>query len=319
MVSTSGLSLPSSRSDTSQQQQHLQGGGGGGGVRTNLGLTSSSTTTTASILPLSSPGNNTAFSPVIPQTAASKLSSPSITLSGERDINPAITPLVQQQQQQQQGQGQRQNVVINNNSKPIVSGTTVTSTTSSTATAVTAVPPTVSNSNTTIGKVITNAAASSGGGGEGAAVESDPQTREMVARRLVLKRMMQTGATFLKFGRQGFPHSRIIWLTEDLSALRWRKPGTPMPDSASSRDLTNSDSGILVNDIADILKGSVAEGAPQTAVFKRNAARVTNGALCLSVVTKSGTRTLDLECESVSMADDWALGLLSLKRFRSLL
>jgi hypothetical protein len=92
-----------------------------------------------------------------------------------------------------------------------------------------------------------------------------------------------------------------------------------MPDSASSRDLTNSDSGILVNDIADILKGSVAEGAPQTAVFKRNAARVTNGALCLSVVTKSGTRTLDLECESVSMADDWALGLLSLKRFRSLL
>jgi hypothetical protein len=322
MVSTSGLSLPSSRSDTSQQQQHLQGGGGGGGgVRTNLGLTSSSTTTTASILPLSSPGNNTAFSPVIPQTAASKLSSPSITLSGERDINPAITPLVQQQQQQQQGQGQRQNFVINNNSKPIVSGTKVTSTTSSTATAVTAVPLTFSNSNTTIGKVITNAAALSGGGGggEGAAVESDPQTREMVARRLVLKRMMQTGATFLKFGRQGFPHSRIIWLTEDLSALRWRKPGTPMPDSASSRDLTNSDSGILVNDIADILKGSVAEGAPQTAVFKRNAARVTNGALCLSVVTKSGTRTLDLECESVSMADDWALGLLSLKRFRSLL
>ena len=93
-----------------------------------------------------------------------------------------------------------------------------------------------------------------------------------------------------------------------------------MPDSAASfRDLSNSDSGILVNDIADILKGSAADGAPQTAVFKRNAARVTNGALCLSVVTKSGTRTLDLECESVTMADDWALGLLSLKRFRSLL
>ena len=317
VVSTSGLSLSSSRSDTSQQQQGGGGGagGGGGGGRPNL-ASSTSSTSGVTIPLLSSPNGNTAFSPVIPQAAVSKLSSPSISLSSGETSSTLVASTHASQQQQQQGQ--RQTVI--NNSKPLVSGTAIANNAVASSSSSSSSSSTVSSStstNTTTGRVVTAA----GGIAEGGVDEtSDAQTREILARRLVLKRMMQSGATFLKFGRQGFPHSRIIWLTEDLSALRWRKPGTPMPDSAASyRDLSNTDSGILVNDIADILKGSAADGAPQTAVFKRNAARVTNGALCLSVVTKSGTRTLDLECESVTMADDWALGLLSLKRFRSLL
>jgi hypothetical protein len=65
-----------------------------------------------------------------------------------------------------------------------------------------------------------------------------------------------------------------------------------------------------------------AEGAepatplpPQTLVFKKNLGSVRDALCCISVTTKSGSRTLDLEADSREAALEWAEALLALRRF----
>ena len=66
-------------------------------------------------------------------------------------------------------------------------------------------------------------------------------------------------------------------------------------------------------------EGAGAEPAtplpPQTLVFKKNLGSVRDALCCISVTTKSGSRTLDLEADSREAALEWAEALLALRRF----
>lgn len=133
----------------------------------------------------------------------------------------------------------------------------------------------------------------------------DTRSRDIVERRLYWKRVLLNGGVFMKYGRSGYPHKRLVWLEEDCEVIRWRKPGS----SAGPRDAKTE--VIVVADIGEVVEG------PSTAVFTRMIKSIASPGCCFSVV--SPARTLDLEAPTPAQKEEWVTALLALKKYRSLI
>lgn len=100
------------------------------------------------------------------------------------------------------------------------------------------------------------------------------QLSEDVTSKLVLNR----GATFVKHGRSGDPHSRFVWVSSDFKRIHW-----------GDADTRNS-KFMRFDDVTDVQAGK------NTAVFQRSYSSKFSSipeSMCFSVV--SGARTLDLQ------------------------
>jgi hypothetical protein len=100
------------------------------------------------------------------------------------------------------------------------------------------------------------------------------QLSEDVTSKLVLNR----GATFVKHGRQGDPHSRFVWVSSDFKRIHW-----------GDADTRNS-KFMRFDDVTDVQAGK------NTVVFQRSYGSKFSSipeSMCFSVV--SGARTLDLQ------------------------
>jgi len=114
------------------------------------------------------------------------------------------------------------------------------------------------------------------------------QLSEDVTSKLVLNR----GATFTKHGRQGDPHSRFVWVSSDFKRIHW-----------GDADTRNS-KFVRFEDVSDVQAGK------NTVVFQRSYSSKFSSipeSMCFSVV--SGSRTLDLQADSVERRNFWVQNL----------
>ena len=111
---------------------------------------------------------------------------------------------------------------------------------------------------------------------------------------------MQAGGEFIKYGRRGYPHQRVVAITDDCSRVVWAEAGAK-PRVTASRD------SLDVTQITDVLDGIVTD------VFARNSARVRRPECCFSVVTAA--RTLDLECDTPEDRERWVTAFLCLRKY----
>ncbi len=114
------------------------------------------------------------------------------------------------------------------------------------------------------------------------------QLSEDVTSKLVLNR----GATFVKHGRQGDPHSRFVWVSSDFKRIHW-----------GDADTRNS-KFMRFDDVTDVQAGK------NTVVFQRSYGSKFSSipeSMCFSVV--SGARTLDLQADSVERRNFWVQNL----------
>jgi hypothetical protein len=114
---------------------------------------------------------------------------------------------------------------------------------------------------------------------------------------------LQTGGTFTKFGRRGFPHTRVVGLTEDCGHVVWREPGGDQKPR-----VTAAHESLAVSDILDVVDGALG-----TQVFQRNSRLVKRPELCFSLVTPG--RTLDLEAESPEAKEQWLTAFMCLRKY----
>ena len=114
------------------------------------------------------------------------------------------------------------------------------------------------------------------------------QLSEDVTSKLVLNR----GANFVKHGRQGDPHARFVWVSSDFKRIHW-----------GDADTRNS-KFMRFDDVTDVQAGK------NTVVFQRSYGSKFSSvpeSMCFSVV--SGSRTLDLQADSVERRNFWVQNL----------
>ncbi len=99
--------------------------------------------------------------------------------------------------------------------------------------------------------------------------------------------VITTGDVFLKYGRQGNPHNRYVFLTENLERICWQ-----------SKERTGTPRFILVSDIRDVELGST-----RTKVFRRYNIPAENDERCFSLIAV--TRTLDLQARTKDIRATW--------------
>jgi len=106
---------------------------------------------------------------------------------------------------------------------------------------------------------------------------------------------LQSGTMLLKHGRNGKPHFRKFWISEDLKELCWTDPDTPKAKKAH----------IDLKDVTDIMMGQY------TKVFKRNQTDMTEPEfyLSFSLNCNKGKRTVDVVAETPSEFEAWLMGL----------
>jgi hypothetical protein len=126
--------------------------------------------------------------------------------------------------------------------------------------------------------------------------------------RAQYRHLLQAGATFVKFGRSGFPHRRRVWLTPEMDAIRWGKPGVKDPPPLKQAELAVGKECVRLSDIVDVVD------APSTPVFVRNARSITSADCCFAIAATD--RTLDLEADTPEEKAKWVVALLALKRYR---
>ena len=105
--------------------------------------------------------------------------------------------------------------------------------------------------------------------------ENDNSTFDVIVKRL------QMGGIFIKHGKRGSPHPRVVWIDASLNYICWRKPGT-------TSDIQKT---IRIQDIVEIKKGQ------HTKRFQRNKGRDNRDHSSFSVITVDPERTLDLEVD----------------------
>jgi len=96
---------------------------------------------------------------------------------------------------------------------------------------------------------------------------------------------MKSGFEFLKHGRRGKPHKRLVWFELELGAICWTDCGKKKIKPRRMMKL---------HEIVDIVGGTV------TPVFLR---RSPDPSVCFSIVGQK--RTLDLECNNEQVRDFW--------------
>jgi hypothetical protein len=126
--------------------------------------------------------------------------------------------------------------------------------------------------------------------------------------RAQYRHLLQAGCTFTKYGRAGFPHKRRVWLTPEMDALRWAKPGGREPPALRQAELAAGKECIRLSEIVDVME------EPSTPVFLRNARSIGSADCCFAITATD--RTLDLEAESPEVKAKWVVALLALKRYR---
>ena len=97
--------------------------------------------------------------------------------------------------------------------------------------------------------------------------------------------MFVKGISFLKHGRRGKPHPRLIAISEDGTQVSWQIA------SSTAKKYMN------LSDVVGVHKGA------STAVFKRNRDIEDRDKLCFSLIGKE--RTLDLEAPTEQIRDLW--------------
>ena len=113
--------------------------------------------------------------------------------------------------------------------------------------------------------------------------------------------LLQNGGEFTKFGRRGYPHKRVVCLTEDCAKVVWGEAGSKKPRATASRDCLDS------GQVSDVLDGALSD------VFIRNVHQVKRPDCCFSIVTPG--RTLDLECSSPDEKEMWLTAFLCLRKY----
>ena len=104
-----------------------------------------------------------------------------------------------------------------------------------------------------------------------------------------VRAMLVEGTVFRKHGRSGWPHPRMVRLSEGLGLVHWHK--------------VDNQSRVENLPIVDVISIKVGQ---ETDVFRRSGDPEKKD-LCFSIVTK--TRTLDLEAETRDMRDQWVNAL----------
>lgn len=106
------------------------------------------------------------------------------------------------------------------------------------------------------------------------------------------------GATFVKYGRQGAPHQRWVWLRLRGSALElcWA-------ESSRAKRVAGS---LLVAEVVEVVMGR------QTDIFHRHKHNLQGEERCFSII--ADTRTLDLEAADEQTAQLWVVTLQELVR-----
>lgn len=124
------------------------------------------------------------------------------------------------------------------------------------------------------------------------------RNRGVFGRVVQIKRRACTGGQFMKYGRAGSPHVRIVYLTNDCSAIAWCDP---------KKGKSSKDAHIRVCDITDVVMGRTTE------VFQANPSsssqyydalqqtKIDNDRSFSFIVGTS--RTLDLEASSKLQAE----------------
>ena len=126
--------------------------------------------------------------------------------------------------------------------------------------------------------------------------------QELLGRHEEAVRCLSEPTEFVKHGRMGNPHRRIVFLSPDQSSLCWRK--------AAGSDLQRVS---LVADPDSDQEVTIVAGAT-TAVFRRTGVPGMDHC-CFSIVTRE--RSLDLQTSSEEERDNWVLHLTSILAFHS--
>jgi len=126
------------------------------------------------------------------------------------------------------------------------------------------------------------------------------QEAEEAKERALQRRMLEAGDVFLKHGRRGNPHRRLVWYDPVADAVRWGKVGKKPTRSTA----LNGDRDMSFAQVSNVVAGQT------TAVFHRSSSGPEKQHLCFSLVAPG--RTLDLEADSGPKRDKWLSAFVSL-------
>ncbi len=131
----------------------------------------------------------------------------------------------------------------------------------------------------------------------------------------MFKRALQEGCVFTKFGRYGWPHKRVLWLTPEVDALRWRAAGSAAGGALKQSELL---AGTHCVRVAEVLDVAAYDPATPSAVLKANARHIVQPQACFSIFLggSGGRVTLDLEADSVERMLLWVQALKCLVAFK---
>ncbi len=113
------------------------------------------------------------------------------------------------------------------------------------------------------------------------------------------------GHVFMKHGRSGWPHRRLVWIDATGAELgvRWGKP-------SAGQDVTSPDEWISLGDTVAVEKGRATQTLRKSGKAKKDD-------LYWSIVGR--TRSLDLECHTKEERDAFAGGFATFMREPGLL
>lgn len=103
----------------------------------------------------------------------------------------------------------------------------------------------------------------------------------------IVKDLIQ-GNKFIKYGRQGKPHLKLVQITSNEDRVAWRSP----------KKEKSKISYIMFSEIIE-----VAVGHNTSEVLRKNKVPAEFDELCFSIIAKS--RTLDLKAETVDIRCKW--------------
>eukprot|EP00316_Scyphosphaera_apsteinii_P000681 CAMPEP_0119314904 /NCGR_PEP_ID=MMETSP1333-20130426/34091_1 /TAXON_ID=418940 /ORGANISM="Scyphosphaera apsteinii, Strain RCC1455" /LENGTH=544 /DNA_ID=CAMNT_0007320105 /DNA_START=9 /DNA_END=1644 /DNA_ORIENTATION=+ len=145
-----------------------------------------------------------------------------------------------------------------------------------------------------------------------------------IARQLLTAaNLLKAGNIFLKFSKDGPPHDRLVWITEDLRTLLWCNPNknrTHDLKPEARMDLTDI-SAMTEGIKTEVFKAAVkTRESGKTKMSLRQALRKEDSQVlrkgdelselcCFSILSSTNTRTIDLVAPSNRVRDDWLWGL----------
>ena len=145
--------------------------------------------------------------------------------------------------------------------------------------------------------------------------------KAIVKQLLTAGSILKSGNIFLKFSKDGPPHDRLVWISDDLKMLKWCAP-----EKNRTHEL-KPDAQVNLNDISAVTEGVKTElfkasvrarddGTRKMSMFNaltKDASQVVrkgeaiSDLCCFSIIAQ--TRTIDLVAPSNRVRDDWLWAL----------